>query len=62
MPGDRLFRSFRSFLRSMAGMPDYDAYVEHLRVHHPDAPVPTPVAFYEEYLRSRYGDGPTRCC
>jgi uncharacterized short protein YbdD (DUF466 family) len=43
-------------------MPDYDAYIEHLRFHHPDAPVPTPRAFYEEFIRARYGDGPTRCC
>jgi uncharacterized short protein YbdD (DUF466 family) len=58
----RYFRSFRSFLRSVAGMPDYAAHVEHLRLHHPEAPVPTPRAFYEDYVRSRYGDGPTRCC
>ncbi len=59
---ERCFRGFRSFIRSLAGMPDYDAYIEHLRFHHPDAPVPTPRAFYEEFIRARYGDGPTRCC
>jgi uncharacterized short protein YbdD (DUF466 family) len=49
-------------VRSIAGMPDYDCYLDHLRMHHPDAPVPTPRAFYEDFLRARYGDGPTRCC
>jgi uncharacterized short protein YbdD (DUF466 family) len=58
----RFFRPFRTLLRSVAGMPDYDRYVDHLRMHHPDAPVPTPRAFYEDFLRARYGDGPTRCC
>jgi uncharacterized short protein YbdD (DUF466 family) len=43
-------------------MPDYAAYVEHLHRHHPERPVPSPRRFYEEYVRARYGDGPTRCC
>ena len=51
-----------AFFRRLAGMPDYAAYLEHLRRHHPDAAVPTQRQFYEEYLQARYGDGPTRCC
>lgn len=49
-------------IRKIAGMPDYDAHVEHLRRCHPEAPTPSERQFYEEYVRSRYGDGPTRCC
>jgi uncharacterized short protein YbdD (DUF466 family) len=49
-------------LRSIAGMPDYDLYAEHLRRCHPEHPVPTQRQFYEEFLKSRYEDGPTRCC
>ena len=49
-------------LRRIAGMPDYAAHVEHLRRSHPERPLPTEREFYEEYLRARYGDGPTRCC
>ncbi|HJR49964.1 MAG TPA: YbdD/YjiX family protein [Gemmatimonadales bacterium] len=49
-------------LRRIAGMPDYPAFVEHLRRCHPDRLVPTEREFYEEYLRARYADGPTRCC
>ena len=41
-------------------MPDYDAHIEHLRRSHPERPVPTEREYYEEYLRHRYGDGPTR--
>jgi uncharacterized short protein YbdD (DUF466 family) len=43
-------------------MPDYAAHVEHLRRCHPERPVPSERAFYEEFVRARYEDGPTRCC
>jgi uncharacterized short protein YbdD (DUF466 family) len=49
-------------LRRVLGMPDYAAYVAHLRAHHPDRAIPTEREFYDEYLRTRYADGPTRCC
>lgn len=51
-----------SFLRRIAGMPDYQAYLEHLGRYHPDTPPLSERQFYEEYLKGRYGDGPTRCC
>ena len=34
----------------MIGMPDYDNYVEHMRVNHPDQ---TPMT-YEEFFRERH--------
>jgi uncharacterized short protein YbdD (DUF466 family) len=46
----------------MAGMPDYEAHVAHLRRCHPETPVPTQRQFYDEFVSSRYNDGPTRCC
>lgn len=51
-----------SLLRSVVGMPDYAAYVEHLRACHPDAPLPSEREYFDAYLTGRYGDGPTRCC
>jgi uncharacterized short protein YbdD (DUF466 family) len=51
-----------SALRRIAGMPDYAAHVEHLRRFHSGRPIPTEREFFEEFIRSRYGDGPTRCC
>ncbi|HXE57939.1 MAG TPA: YbdD/YjiX family protein [Gemmatimonadales bacterium] len=54
--------STAALLRRIAGMPDYAAYREHWLRHHPDRPIPSERAFYDEYLRARYGDGPTRCC
>ncbi len=49
-------------IRRMAGMPDYAAYVDHRRRHHPDETLPTAREYYAEYLAARYGDSPTRCC
>jgi uncharacterized short protein YbdD (DUF466 family) len=49
-------------VRRVAGMPDYEAYVAHLRRCHPERPVPSERRFYDEYVEVRYGDGPTRCC
>lgn len=49
-------------VRRISGMPDYASYVEHLRRCHPGRAVPTPREFYDDYLRTRYENGPTRCC
>jgi uncharacterized short protein YbdD (DUF466 family) len=49
-------------LRRVAGMPDYAAYVEHVRALHPGRTVPSEREFYEEYVKQRYEGGPTRCC
>jgi uncharacterized short protein YbdD (DUF466 family) len=49
-------------LRRVMGMPDYHAHLEHLRRCHPDQPLPTEREFFDEFVRTRYADGPTRCC
>jgi uncharacterized short protein YbdD (DUF466 family) len=49
-------------VRRVAGMPDYAAHIEHLRRCHPDRPLPTRRQHFEDYLRTRYEGGPTRCC
>jgi uncharacterized short protein YbdD (DUF466 family) len=49
-------------IRRIAGMPDYQAYLDHLRRCHPDTLPLTDRQFYDEFIRARYGDGPTRCC
>ena len=43
-------------------MPDYADHLEHLRRDHPERPIPSQREFYEEFVRNRYQDGPTRCC
>lgn len=51
-----------SLVRRITGMPDYAAYTAHLRRCHPERPVPSEREFFAEYLRTRYGDGASRCC
>ena len=55
-------RTILSTLRRIAGMPDYELHIEHLRRCHPERPIPSRREFYEDYLKCRYQDGPTRCC
>jgi uncharacterized short protein YbdD (DUF466 family) len=43
-------------------MPDYAAYLEHLRQQHPGCPVPTEREYFAQYTESRYGNGASRCC
>ena len=57
-----LIRRLASAIRRIAGMPDYHAHLEHCRRCHPGRPLPSEREFFEEYLRARYADGPTRCC
>jgi uncharacterized short protein YbdD (DUF466 family) len=59
-PG-RLAR-WSSVLRRVCGMPDYAAFVTHLRTHHPGSPIPSVREYFDQYIAARYGDSPTRCC
>ncbi|HEX5387885.1 MAG TPA: YbdD/YjiX family protein [Gemmatimonadales bacterium] len=61
MRRDALARLIAAF-RRIFGMPDYAAYVAHLRRHHPERALPTEREFFDEYIRARYSGGPTRCC
>lgn len=51
--------------RLMVGVPDYDTYVEHRKVTHPDQPIMTWEEFFRERQDARYGfgkGGRFRCC
>jgi uncharacterized short protein YbdD (DUF466 family) len=48
--------------RRILGMPDYAAYCAHLRAVHPGTTLPTEREYFDDYLKSRYEGGPTRCC
>lgn len=60
------FKQFTKLLkqtgRMMVGVPDYDTYVAHRRVTHPDQPVMTYEEFFIERQNSRYGGRIGRCC
>ena len=49
-------------LKRIIGMPNYEAYLEHLRTHHPECPLPTEREYFDEYLKGKYGGGFSRCC
>jgi uncharacterized short protein YbdD (DUF466 family) len=49
-------------IRRIAGMPDYEAYVEHLRTCHPERQIPTEREYLDEFLKRKYDGGPNRCC
>jgi uncharacterized short protein YbdD (DUF466 family) len=52
--------------RLMVGIPDYETYVQHARLTHPDRPVMTYEEFFIERQNARYGVGRGgrmfRCC
>ncbi|HUQ19200.1 MAG TPA: YbdD/YjiX family protein [Gemmatimonadaceae bacterium] len=49
-------------LRAIIGVPDYDRYVEHCRLHHPDAELMTRDQFVSERMQRKYSTPGTRCC
>jgi len=48
--------------RLAVGVPDYDAYLAHVRLHHPDRAPMDRVGFFRERMTARYGAGRSRCC
>ena len=50
--------------RLMVGVPDYDTYVQHMRLTHPEQTPMSYEEFYKERVEARYGgkNGSSRCC
>jgi len=50
--------------RLMVGQPDYDAYLRHMREHHPARPVMSFPEFFRDRENARYGGNGRigRCC
>ena len=51
--------------RLMVGVPDYDAYVAHRQINHPNQPIMTYAEFFRERQEARYAVGKGRfrgCC
>lgn len=48
--------------RLCCGVPDYDAYVRHLREHHPEREIPSYAEFFRERQAARYRGTGGRCC
>jgi uncharacterized short protein YbdD (DUF466 family) len=49
-------------VRRIIGAPDYAAYLEHQRTHHPGCEVLTEEEFVAERLTARYQQPGNRCC
>ncbi|HET8771032.1 MAG TPA: YbdD/YjiX family protein [Gemmatimonadaceae bacterium] len=67
VPGDRpgarrLLERVGATVRRIIGAPDYDAYVVHVRTHHPGREPLCEREFIEERLKSRYEKPGSRCC
>jgi len=49
--------------RLMVGVPDYDSYVQHMRVTHPEQTPMSYEEFYRNRVEARYGGaGGAKCC
>jgi uncharacterized short protein YbdD (DUF466 family) len=58
---DRIERA-ACVLRTVIGVPDYERYLAHMRVHHPDAQPMTKDDFVQQRLVDRYSRPGSRCC
>ena len=51
-----------AIFKRIVGMPNYTAYVAHLRAAHPDCAIPSEREYYDLYLEGKYRAGGSRCC
>ena len=58
----RSWRLAARMARLAIGLPDYEAYLAHMRERHPDRPPMDRTTFFAERLNARYGKGRSRCC
>jgi uncharacterized short protein YbdD (DUF466 family) len=59
--GSKVRRALR-VLRTIIGAPDYERYVAHMRVQHPECDVVSRDEFMKQRLESRYSKPGSRCC
>jgi uncharacterized short protein YbdD (DUF466 family) len=55
-------RQVLAVVRRIVGVPDYDAYLQHMRTHHPDAEPVTKEVFTKECMEAKYSRPGHRCC
>jgi uncharacterized short protein YbdD (DUF466 family) len=49
-------------MRLMVGLPEYDTYLAHMELTHPDQTPMTYEAFFRERQEARYGANRAGCC
>ncbi|MFN2637017.1 MAG: YbdD/YjiX family protein [Gemmatimonadaceae bacterium] len=57
-----LFKAFAATLRSIAGVPDYERYLEHMRSAHPGDRAMSRTEFDHSRMNDRYNRAGSRCC
>ena len=57
-----VFPRLRAAWLGVFGIPNYDAYLAHMRECHPERPPMDRTTFFAERLNARYGKGRSRCC
>ena len=69
MQGSAILRMIKMVghgMKMLVGMPDYDNYVQHMQVRHPELPIMSYETFFRERQQARYGGvgkgGAMRCC
>ena len=53
---------FRQTALLMVGQSSYEAYLAHVRAHHPEHEPMTRIEFFRDREKARYGTGGGRCC
>lgn len=56
------FDVIRVVCRQVFGIPDYERYVAHAAIHHPNAPILSRREFFAKAIERRYGRSGPRCC
>lgn len=49
-------------VKQLLGIPDFERYREHMRTHHPEAPLLSEREFHARAIDSRFGAGRPGCC
>jgi uncharacterized short protein YbdD (DUF466 family) len=55
-------RHLRAAYHQVFGVPDYQAYLQHMRARHPGAPCLSEREFVAHWLDHKYGRKGPRCC
>ena len=61
MSAHTAWRQLMAYLRAVAGMPDYEAYLVHLRRAHPERAPLSREQHFAQHMEQRY-TGVSRCC
>jgi uncharacterized short protein YbdD (DUF466 family) len=56
------FQALCHYLNEIAGVPNYQRYLEHFQKHHPGETPMSEAEFYRKAIEERYGSGKVRRC